>query len=673
MLGANQPRTWAGTKPALYVAAVLAAWLAGMSPVMRALEFRVNDLRVRWLARSVPASPEIVLVTLDNASLKRLEPDLGRWPWPRAIFAAVLDYCSDAAVVGLDVLFAEPDRQGAESDEALAEAVRGHGRVVSPVYLERRGDASAQPPLAGAKLILPAGEAAVAWPQYARRLDPFGPLGEASRGLGHVNLEADSDGVARRYMPAARVGDQLVPSLGLACAGLYLDRASEPLSWRGRALCHGSRTAAVAADGSFHLLFTDCRYRAFSLADVVASWQADEGAEAPVRREEFAGKIVLVGSTATGLEADVQVAPVSRSLPGLVIHASAIDAVLRGATYRLTAPSVDALLLALLALLPFLSGLARPMRMALFGAAVFLLYGLAAVTALRVSGWMAPVVLPLLGLLGAGGGLSVLYWYREAARRRYLESLEQAKQQFTDMLVHDLKNRVGAITMSLSMMRTHSAAQDEEVGRMIRTAQVSGSRLLAQIYALLDIRRMEEGRLSLKRQPVDAWDLLRDCAREHEEAGRLVNAPVRLEADASAPLWVEVDSEVVSRILGNLVWNALNYARRGTEVHLLARNNGAGQVEMVVANQGRNIPAEQQAAMFDAFVTGVSAGKQGKGPSFGLGLAFCRLACEAHGAKLRVESPWQDGTEGVRMIMSFPVKKPAVVALAQPQDPSPPS
>lgn len=659
MQTANLTQSRAGIRATLFFLAVLAALLAAATPLFQAFEYRTVDLRLRRLAARTPASPEIVLVVLDDESLERLRPDLGRWPWPRAIFGAVLDYCSEAAVVGFDILFGEPDWQWPERDQVLVEAAARHGRVANPVFLTADPGMRSNPPQG---IRFPEVDVQTAdrfdWPIFRAGLLPFEALLTAGTGLGHVNHEQDHDGVARRYLLAARWNETIVPSLALAVTSLYLEGRGERLIWSGPRVFAGEH-GTVTHRGRLLLAYTDCRYAMYSIADILASWQAEErGAPTPVPREAFRDKIVLIGSVATGLEADVQVAPVARALPGLLIHANAVDGLLRGATYRLAPRWLSLLLLLVLAGLPFVPAVAMPWRMAATALFLLALYGLAAYAALSLVDWMIPISAPLLAMFSSAGGLSVLYWYQEAARRRQLERLEQAKQEFTDMLVHDLKNRVSAIAMSLSMLKGQVPAEDAALLRSIRTSQTSASRLLEQVYSLLDIRRMQEGRLALNLERADLWALLADAVREHEEAGTLLKVGMRVDQDGAAPLHVDVDVAIFGRILGNLLWNALNHARRGSDIVLGANPADAETVEVLVANEGRSIPVELQQEVFEAFVTGAGEGKQGRGANFGLGLAFCRLACEAHRATIRIESPWADGTEGVRVIMAFPASVP---------------
>src|SRR4029079_5868148 len=118
--------------------------LVGSSAFPRTVEMKLYDWRTRLAAgaRAAAPDPDIVLVNIDDDSLKRMEPLVGRWPWPRLVHATLIDYLAagGAKVVLYDVLFAEADRSkfmvgetewtGEESDEALVEATARAGNVV---------------------------------------------------------------------------------------------------------------------------------------------------------------------------------------------------------------------------------------------------------------------------------------------------------------------------------------------------------------------------------------------------------------------------------------------------------------------------------------------------------------------------------------------------------------
>ena len=96
---------------AIPVAAALLAWAFGLLDFTHRIELQTYDLRVAATARPSAPANDILLIAIDDESIRRMEPLVGRWPWPRLIHATVIDYlaAAGAKVIGYDILFAERD------------------------------------------------------------------------------------------------------------------------------------------------------------------------------------------------------------------------------------------------------------------------------------------------------------------------------------------------------------------------------------------------------------------------------------------------------------------------------------------------------------------------------------------------------------------------------------
>ncbi len=150
---------------AMLLAAALAGFANGLGRVDLALTDQIAALDTREV------SPEVLIVAIDERSLEAL----GRWPWRRAVHAALLERLSSAGVraIGLNLLLSDADAAHPGDDPRLAQAMRRAGSVVLPMYAR--------------------------WPD-GLRVEPALPrpvLREAAQGLGHIHVELDDDGVAR--------------------------------------------------------------------------------------------------------------------------------------------------------------------------------------------------------------------------------------------------------------------------------------------------------------------------------------------------------------------------------------------------------------------------------------------------------------------------------------------
>lgn len=572
---------------------------------IRIADGRLYDLRVRLHAPFVERRAPLVWIALDNESLARLEPSVGRWPWPRAVWASVVEYADAAAVIGMDLLLTEEDRTYPGSDDALAESVAHHGNVVATAFINRTDGAIKGP-----------------YPQLAKTV----------RAVGHVEIEPDADGVVRRYTGELRARGGALPSLAHATAAAFLDRSPDELPGR----------------SGFRMVPSGDPPEIYSVADVIEAWKAERSGEVPrLSREAFRGKIVLIGSFATGLPADKKMTSRATAEPGVLIVGTAIDNLLAHRFYRRPPPAVDDALAALAAFAPLLLGAMRPRRFALLMALLFLLYASLSVFAALAFRVMLPTLGPTASAAVAATGLLAVYWDRDRRARLRLEELEAAKQRFTDMLVHDLRNRIFSAQASLKLLGGKLSAAPAAARELLAVSAAGIQRMSVEVQALLDIRKMEEGRLPVAPAVFEVESLLREVADEYGPAAAAADTPIRLEA---TPARIRADRALLARALGNLIFNALQHARADSE--LLLRNERAdGCIVLTVANRGPVLTDEARAALFQPFAVRPD---QPRPRGTGLGLTFCKLTAEAHGGSVRIESPWAEAGDGVAVRLHLP-------------------
>jgi len=639
----------------LVLAVILATFYLQDLSVFRAMEHRLYDARVRMLASQYVISSDIIVVAIDEDSLRELAPSVGRWPWPRAVMGSVVDYCSQASVIGLDILYPEGDWQYQRSDDLFVEAVTAQGNVINAVHLNHP------------TRLLPLGEALsrlslsdASWndwqPEkiYGGVLAPFPELLDASSGIGHVNTAFDEDGVLRRHAVVARVGEHVFPSFALAAAMRHLDLAPEDVEWRKGKIRAGEREIPVDAQGRFRICPSKWDYERYRIVDVIRAWQADERGETPLlSRDAFKGKIVLVGSLATGLLEDKKATPLSVQTGGVEVLTAALQDILRG-TYITTAPGSSLFLIAMLALAPASRRLSRPLAMlpgALLLALFFVVVCLAALFSLAC---ILPMSGPLLGLVLSAVLLGSIGWYEERRERRRMETVEEARQQWTQMAVHDLRNALTPVVMALS------AAEGREGSAFMRDmflpiVKDSSDLLLCQINALLDARKLQEGRMVLRKRACSAFDLIDPIAREFCLVAGRAGRSLDIQFDRRDDTVLRVDREIMDRVFRNLLWNAIKYSPADTVIEV-ALNVLPDAIEIIVRNHCERITAEEQAMLFEPFRIGKHASTLGQFHSIGLGLAFCKLAVESHDGSVVLCSPcaaYGEG-DGVEFTISLP-------------------
>ena len=241
-----------------------------------------------------------------------------------------------------------------------------------------------------------------------------------------------------------------------------------------------------------------------------------------------------------------------------------------------------------------------------------------------------------------------------ASRKTQLESanaqlrkVEAARQQLTDMIVHDLQNPLAGIAAFLKVLEP-----SEHLTSSVREALQEALRrchdLSQMILNVLQVSRAEEGKLATYIEDVDLSRVASESALAFRLAAEIEGRTVVVEAPASAPL--RTDQSLVRRILYNLIRNALRHTPQGTHVVVRVETIGAKRRKLSVIDDGPGIPAEIRPLLFERF--GAPALRQaGLRVDSGLGLAFCKAAAEAVGAEIRVEGA---GAKGSAFVVDFP-------------------
>jgi PAS domain S-box-containing protein len=213
--------------------------------------------------------------------------------------------------------------------------------------------------------------------------------------------------------------------------------------------------------------------------------------------------------------------------------------------------------------------------------------------------------------------------------------LEEMRQDLIAMLLHDLQSPLGNVISTLELLRLQAdkTEPDEITMTLLDIAARSSGQLQRLIASLMDISRLEAGQPVGRQTTVDLHKLVADAydIEEPNFTRRGVTLETRLPDDL-APLYVE--ENVISRVLLNLFDNALKYSADGEVVAVEARPAGDGLALIAVSDQGAGIPPEFREMIFEKFRR-IKKDTSSKG--LGLGLAFCRLAVEAHGGRIWVD------------------------------------
>ncbi|MCA1989310.1 MAG: PAS domain-containing sensor histidine kinase [Desulfarculus sp.] len=222
-----------------------------------------------------------------------------------------------------------------------------------------------------------------------------------------------------------------------------------------------------------------------------------------------------------------------------------------------------------------------------------------------------------------------------------LRRLETLRHDLTNMVVHDMKGPLAEVMGNLDLLGYDPLSPSQR--EALDLATMAADDLLRMIMNLLDIDRLEEGRLRVRRQATDFAALAQGVLDRFQTLLRLKQ--MRAEIAAEPTLRVDLDPDLMRRVLQNLLTNALNHTPEGGSIVLGARTGGdeAGAGSLIwVSDSGRGIPEQLKERIFQKFVQGQQA--HGPRTSTGLGLTFCKMAVEAHGGRIWFESREGGGT-----------------------------
>lgn len=211
-----------------------------------------------------------------------------------------------------------------------------------------------------------------------------------------------------------------------------------------------------------------------------------------------------------------------------------------------------------------------------------------------------------------------------------LRDLERLRDSLTHMIAHDMKSPLLATQLAIDLIGKTAAREDARIAELVGVAGASVSMLVELVSQMLDVSRMEAGKLELRRARVD----LVDMARKAVDALKLQADRRSVTVSSQVPVMADVDADIVRRVLGNLVGNAIKFTPTHGSVGIaVTREPTLARVE--VTDTGPGIAPEHHQRIFEKF--GRVDDKAGMAGT-GLGLTFARMAVEAHGGAIGVRS-----------------------------------
>ncbi|MEX2144336.1 MAG: HAMP domain-containing sensor histidine kinase, partial [Anaerolineales bacterium] len=226
------------------------------------------------------------------------------------------------------------------------------------------------------------------------------------------------------------------------------------------------------------------------------------------------------------------------------------------------------------------------------------------------------------------------------------------REDLASMIYHDLRSPLANVVSGLDVLEMMLPTdRDPTVRSVLDIAMRSTERVQRLVNSLLDTSRMEAGQRLGNPEPNSVVDLVQSALEAVAPGAQ--GKEVKLEAGVPKGLpKVMVDTEMIRRVLINLLENAIKYSTEGMTITVGAKRAG-DYVELWVLDQARGIPKSEQGRVFEKFARG-QVGASGKTKGLGLGLAYCKLAVEGHGGKIWVES---EVGKGSRFAFTVPLAR----------------
>ncbi|MDK9717501.1 MAG: ATP-binding protein [Trichlorobacter sp.] len=229
-----------------------------------------------------------------------------------------------------------------------------------------------------------------------------------------------------------------------------------------------------------------------------------------------------------------------------------------------------------------------------------------------------------------------------------IKSLEREKRDFISMLSHDLKNPLTAAIGSIDLVREKRLGPlNREQGSYLLSAIESCNEVVAMIDNLLDIHRLEAGKLVFHKAPANLSELTQQVVAGFRGMIKHAQIQLHLQLEEDLPL-LDLDKNKFSRVIANLLANAVKFTPCGGEITIRCycgvSTDSKVAIMLSIADTGNGIATVELPIIFDRFVQARNQAGRGSGGS-GLGLAFCKMVVEAHDGAITADSREGIGSE----------------------------
>jgi adenylate cyclase len=295
-------------------------------------ELKSYDMRLRYVADKTQADPNIVMITIDDASIETFKREEVSWPWPRDFYGVVVDYVKQggAKAVAFDIVFT--DRDPKEADSSFATAMRRAGNVVLSSNMTKDPNPSGTKIPPNARIGL-TDERGLEYPVFSTAVLPLPEFCQTAARIGNVNYYDDpQDGTCRRLPLISKIGKDYIPHVALATYLLIAGEKNVTVTPNDM-LKIGQKEIPIDNKGNYLVWWYGTggpggTFKYYPISSIIVSYgKALSGEEPLVKASEFKDKIVIIGSNATAMS-DFKNTPFATNeipYPGMEIYATILS------------------------------------------------------------------------------------------------------------------------------------------------------------------------------------------------------------------------------------------------------------------------------------------------------------------------------------------------------------
>jgi adenylate cyclase len=550
--------------------------------VFKTWEWKTWDWRLQAFASPSHASPDIILILIDQKSLDVYADEQGlSWPWPREMYSYLLEYChrAGARAVGFDLIFSETSSWGEADDQVFAQTMHNTGIAFLPVFFSSQEQSHEQ----GLSAAL-ADHTIKKVPFRIKNLIPMQsvtvPLDVyifSAQGLGNVNFSPDKDSIYRRLPLVIEYQNKIFPSFPWEISSFI--RKENPLT-------------AVPVDKKGNMIIkyhgpTDV-YTLYSAAAVINSFaQMEAGRQPQIPLNEFKDKIVLIGGSAPGL-LDLRPTPFSPVAPGVGIQAAAIDNLLNQDFIRISGVGILLLFIAFISILAgvLTSVLPRVIHIIFFAAGIFLLPAVLACGAYFLGYWFE-FVAPEFAVLVTFTAAIVVNYNVEGKKKRFIKNVFQyyLSPHVIEHIIEDpSKLRLGGERKEISSFFSDLAGfttiseslSPEDLVHLLNAYLSEMTDIILETGGTLD-KYEGDAIIAFWNAPVDQPDHALRAARAAVQCQKkLAEIREAIKAKFGHELYMRIGINSGQAVVGNMgAKNRFDYTAMGDTVNLASRLEGA--------------------------------------------------------------------------------------------------